>query len=94
VLPEPLPAAVYDAAGEAVGVSARLEVTGVPTRLVLGTAPAVEITGWAGPWPVDERWWAPGEESRRARFQVGLADGRAMLLSLATGRWTVEALYD
>ncbi|WP_422774671.1 DNA polymerase Y family protein [Plantactinospora sp. WMMC1484] len=55
---------------------------------------AGEIVGWAGPWPVDERWWAPAEASRRARFQVGLADGAAMLLSLAGGRWWVEAIYD
>jgi protein ImuB len=94
VLPEPLPAAVYDATGEAVGVSARLEVTGAPARLVLHPAPPVEIVGWAGPWPVDERWWSPREANRRARFQVALADGRAMLLALSAGRWTVEALYD
>ncbi len=44
--------------------------------------------------PVDERWWAPAEASRRARFQVCLADGTALLLSLAGGRWSVEAIYD
>jgi protein ImuB len=94
VLPQPLPVRVYDAAGGPVGVSARLEVTAVPARLVAGTAPPVEIVGWAGPWPVDERWWSPGEARRLVRFQVALADGRAMLLSLSAGRWCVEALYD
>jgi protein ImuB len=89
-----MPAQVYDEAGRPVGVSARLEVSGVPTRLVLDSAAPVEITGWAGPWPVDERWWSPGEAGRRARFQVGLADGRAVLLSLSGGRWVAEALYD
>jgi protein ImuB len=54
----------------------------------------VEIVGWAGPWPVDERWWAPGEASRRARFQVALGDGRALLLCLTDGDWSVEAIYD
>ena len=54
----------------------------------------VEISGWAGPWPVDERWWAPDEGRRRARFQVALADGRALLLVLAGGHWAVEAIYD
>jgi protein ImuB len=56
--------------------------------------PPVPISGWAGPWPVDERWWAPGEGRRRARFQVALEDGRALLLSLAGGHWMVEAVYD
>jgi protein ImuB len=61
---------------------------------VRGPAEAVDITGWAGPWPVDERWWAPGEASRRVRFQVCLADGRALLLTLRSGNWWVTGVYD
>jgi protein ImuB len=107
VLPQPLPAVVLDATGAIVGVSARLELTGSPASLLVGTTTtpitttrtvaataATEIIGWAGPWPVDERWWAAGEARRRARFQIGLADGRALLLSLTTGHWSVEAIYD
>ncbi|SDY96335.1 protein ImuB [Asanoa ishikariensis] len=94
VLPAPLPATVRDAAGEPVGVSARLLVTAAPAHLTIGSGPPVEIVGWAGPWPVDERWWAPAEARRRARFQVALADGSAFLLSLAAGQWSVEAIYD
>ncbi len=94
VLPQPLPAVVQDATGSPVGVSARLELTGSPAYLLVGTTAPVEITGWAGPWPVDERWWASGEARRRARFQIGLADGRALLLALAAGHWSVEAIYD
>ncbi|MEE6260616.1 DNA polymerase Y family protein [Plantactinospora sonchi] len=107
VLPEPLPAVLLDATGEPVRVTARLEVSAPPTRLEIRNPAsgaqdsggstvggAGEIVGWAGPWPVDERWWAPAEASRRARFQVGLADGTALLLSLAGGRWWVEAVYD
>ncbi|WP_433797467.1 DNA polymerase Y family protein [Actinoplanes sp. CA-252034] len=90
----PLPAAVYDEAGAPVGVSARLEVTGVPATLRIDRRQPVAIIGWAGPWPVDERWWAPGEARRRARFQMLLEDGRALLLSLAGGHWMVEAIYD
>ncbi|WP_373870634.1 DNA polymerase Y family protein [Micromonospora sediminimaris] len=59
-----------------------------------GTVGWVEIVGWAGPWPVDERWWAPAEARRRARFQVRLADGTALLLAVESGRWLVEAIYD
>jgi protein ImuB len=94
VLPQPLPAVVRDACGAVVGVSARLEVTGAPASLLVGNTAAVEIVGWVGPWPVDERWWAAAEARRRARFQVVLADGRALLLSLAAGHWSVEAIYD
>ncbi|WP_239097198.1 DNA polymerase Y family protein [Asanoa ferruginea] len=94
VLPAPLAATVRDAAGEPVGVSARLLVTAAPARLTIGTGQPVEIVGWTGPWPVDERWWAPAEARRRARFQVALADGSAFLLSLAAGQWSVEAIYD
>ncbi|MBX6357434.1 MAG: hypothetical protein IRZ05_16480, partial [Micromonosporaceae bacterium] len=52
------------------------------------------IIGWGGPWPIDERWWAPGEARRQALFQATLADGRAVLLALTAGEWTVEAIYD
>ncbi|MDZ5442733.1 DNA polymerase Y family protein [Micromonospora sp. 4G57] len=94
VLPTPLAAAVHDAAGEPVVVSARLQVSAAPARLAVGTARPAEIVGWAGPWPVDERWWAPAEARRRARFQVCLADGAALLLAVEAGQWLVEAIYD
>ncbi|MDI6097932.1 DNA polymerase Y family protein [Actinoplanes sp. NEAU-A12] len=94
VLAHPLPAAVQDAAGRPVGVSARLELTGLPATLRIDRRPPVAITGWAGPWPVDERWWASGEARRRARFQMVLEDGRALLLSLTGGHWLIEAVYD
>lgn len=94
VLPAPLAATVYDAVGEPVGVSARLQVSAAPARLVVGTARPVDIVGWAGPWPVDERWWVPAEARRRARFQVCLADGAALLLAVEAGQWLVEAIYD
>ncbi|MER7420972.1 DNA polymerase Y family protein, partial [Micromonospora peucetia] len=94
VLPDPLDAAVHDVVGEPVAVSARLQVSAEPARLTVGAARPVEIVGWAGPWPVDERWWAPTEARRRARFQVCLADGTALLLAVEAGRWLVEAIYD
>ncbi|RIV38406.1 DNA polymerase Y family protein [Micromonospora radicis] len=98
VLPVPLAANVVDATGVPVVVSARLTVSAPPARLTLATpaptAAASEIVGWAGPWPVDERWWVPAEAVRRARFQVCLADGSALLLAVEAGRWRVEAIYD
>ncbi|GAA2584835.1 DNA polymerase Y family protein [Winogradskya consettensis] len=94
VLPRPEPVVVLDAGGALVGVSARLELTGTPGFLQLDGGGPAEIVGWAGPWPVDERWWAAGEARRRARFQVAVADGRAFLLSLVAGHWAIEAVYD
>jgi protein ImuB len=94
VPPEPLPATVYDPDGAPVRVNARLAMTGPPSRLAVGREPPVDITGWAGPWPVEERWWAPAEADRRVRFQVCLADGRALLLSLSSGCWWVIGVYD
>ncbi|WP_374224748.1 DNA polymerase Y family protein [Micromonospora sp. C51] len=64
------------------------------TALRGGTVASAEIVGWAGPWPVDERWWAPAEARRRARFQVRLADGSALLLAVESGQWLLEAIYD
>jgi protein ImuB len=94
VLPTPLAATVQDAAGQPVVVSARLAVSAPPARVAVGAGRPAEIVGWAGPWPVDERWWAPAESRRRARFQVCLADGAALLLAVEAGQWLVEAIYD
>ena len=87
---EPVPVELVDATGESVRVSGRGLLVGTPARIPsLG-----EVTGWAGPWPCEERWWDPAAARRRARLQVTLADGTAHLLSLEAGRWTVEATYD
>jgi protein ImuB len=94
VLPEPVPVAVHDAQGRPVRLTARLAISASPALLTRADTPSAEIADWAGPWPVDERWWAPAEARRQVQFQVGLTDGRALLLVLADGRWTVSAVYD
>jgi protein ImuB len=93
VYPDPVPAEVRDADDVPVTVSGRLALSAPPARLVIGTD-ETGVVDWAGPWPVDERWWAPAEAYRAARFQLVLEDGRAVLAALAKGRWHVEALYD
>jgi protein ImuB len=102
-LPAPSPALVHveapaaevlDAAGTPVGVTGRGLVTAEPARVAVGGGRAEAVAAWAGPWPADERWWDPAAHRRRARIQVALASGRAHLLGLEAGRWTVEATYD
>jgi len=95
-LPAPSPAVlvvgdvdVLDAAGRPVGVDGRGALTAAPAR-VAGS----EVVAWAGPWPVEERWWDPARHRRRARMQVLTADGVAHLLAVEAGRWHTEALYD
>ena len=53
------------------------------------------VRGWAGPWPVVERWWeAGGGGHRRAHLQVELDDAPALLLTLTGGAWQVDGVYD
>ncbi|WP_329570049.1 DNA polymerase Y family protein [Kitasatospora sp. NBC_01266] len=92
VPPTPVPVAVLDAAGLPVAVTGRAEVSAPPAQLVLDGRVTV-VTGWAGPWPAVERWWEPDLGRRRARLQVTLADGRALLLVREGGGWAVEAAY-
>ena len=54
----------------------------------------VEIAGWAGPWPADERWWDPPAASSRARFQLVGTDGTAWLVTRDRTGWHLEATYD
>ncbi|WP_416309434.1 DNA polymerase Y family protein [Saccharopolyspora sp. NFXS83] len=70
VLPEsPWPATVLDAAGEPVRITPRLELT-APPHQVLVRGRARTVVGWAGPWPLRERWWDP---PRGAADAVGSA---------------------
>jgi protein ImuB len=66
------------------------------------------LSWWAGPWPVDERWWDPDQAKagRTARAQV-LVDfdersreeqnarpAQALLLCYRQRRWYVEGIYE
>ncbi|GAA3222219.1 DNA polymerase Y family protein [Dactylosporangium siamense] len=94
VYPRPLPAEVTDKDGQVVRVSGRLELSGAPKNIKIQDKEPVDIVAWAGPWPVDERWWDEEGARRRARFQLQLADERAILAVIEDGGWHVEALYD
>ncbi|MFD9125883.1 DNA polymerase Y family protein, partial [Kitasatospora sp. NPDC059571] len=94
VVPQaPLPVLVVDTAGEPVTVDGRAEVSGSPARVTLNGR-ALAVTGWTGPWPAVEHWWDEALSRRRARFQVAVDDGRALLLTVEGGRWYLEGAYD
>jgi len=93
VFPEPREAMVTDEEGQVVTVSGRCAVSATPRRLAVAGEPKRAITGWAGPWPLAERWWEPASASRRARFQLVTDDGRAWLAAVRDGRWQIEAGY-
>ncbi len=89
----PQPAEVCDADGQPVAVTGRGSVTGAPGGLAIAGGPRLAVTAWAGPWPVEERWW--DDRGRRcARFQLVLATGETHLVVRERGRWWVEATYD
>jgi protein ImuB len=93
VLGKALRAELLDAAGRPVGVSNRGIASADPSRLSVAGDPWSEVTGWAGPWPCDERWWSKRGRSRKARMQVLTAGGAAYLLTCRDG-WWVEGIYD
>jgi len=90
---EPVLAEVQDARGAPVTVSGRGVLSADPSWLRMSGVLA-RIVAWAGPWPVDERWWDPNAHQRFARLQVTSQEDVAYLLKLAEGRWWIEATYD
>lgn len=102
-LPTPSPAVVLvrrraavltDANGTPVSVSGRGELSAAPVRLRIEEGAELEVLAWAGPWPVEERWWDPARRRRVARCQVVTADGVARLVLAEDRRWWVAATYD
>ncbi|MBP2333495.1 Y-family DNA polymerase [Corynebacterium freneyi] len=91
---------LHDAAGDTIAVTGRGTLTGVPAVLRWGGRDH-EVTAWAGPWPVDERWWTPDDARRAARMHVAVdapagAGGRgpqAFLLIGHAGKWRIEGRY-
>jgi protein ImuB len=97
VLTESVPAVVRTVDGALLTVDERLAMSGPPATIQMGRAgrePPVTVDDWAGPWPVQERWWAPEEEIRLVRLQLCLDDGRALLVACRGTTWLVEAVYD
>lgn len=111
-IPTPLPArlgggidhpassiTLIDASATPITVTAEAILSSDPYALAWGEKRYL-VTGWAGPWPVDEGWWGSDANlSKVARLQVvgrlGGEDGEptAWLLVWTRRRWRVEAVY-
>ncbi len=105
-----LPIEVVDAAGRLVEVSGRGVVSAAPVtiRSLIGSEAEGwrrgldrPVRAWAGPWPVDQRWWEPERHRRLARFQVQIdgagedaPDEQVLLVVAERRRWWLAAQYD
>ena len=94
VLAQPEQITVTDCGGALVTVGGRGEASAPPWQMTDSAGHSRTVVAWAGPWPLDERWWRPSARRRQARFQLILDDGSAHLCVLETGRWWREATYD
>lgn len=108
-LPEPAPTMILTnrpevrleaADGSPVWVSDRGLFTADPARLHWGSS-SWHLTAWAGPWPLDDRWWSPRLPhgyAARAQVQLDAADEdhrrRVLLLLGYQHTWHVEGLYE
>lgn len=106
-LPEPSPTVLLDdpvelidAHGNPIRVTSRGLFSADPARLAAHGRDD-RLRWWAGPWPVDERWWDPDRaKGRTARAQVMLEGGRtsnpgpALLLCYRQRRWYLEGIYE
>jgi protein ImuB len=93
VVAAPRAVEVVDKAGEPVQVDGRGLLSSPPAELRNNRTRA-EVAAWAGPWPIDERWWDAETHRRQARFQIVTGDGVARMLTLEGGQWWVTAVWD
>jgi protein ImuB len=102
-VPPPYPATVYeiprqvtveDVRGAQVSVTERGVLSASPAVIVSATGARRDLTAWAGPWPLEERWWDPKSARTAQRFQVVDASGEAWLLVLDARGWWAHGRYD
>lgn len=70
VLATPIPVEVLDAAGSPARITERCALTSTPATVAMSGGRRVPVRAWAGPWPVDQRWWDPAAGWRGSRLQV------------------------
>ena len=101
-LPSPSPAVVHaepaaievrDKDGIPVMVTGRGAVSAVPATVQRTTRNPETVVAWAGPWPLEERWWDTTRARRSARFQLLTESGSLLLVSLERQRWWLLGEY-
>lgn len=90
----PRPITVEDARGRPVAVTERGMLSASPAVIVSPTGARRDLTAWAGPWPLEERWWDPATARTAQRFQVVDTEGEAWLLVLDPRGWWAHGRYD
>ncbi len=100
VYSEPLLVQVVDKDKNLLRVSARHELSAEPAQIIIGRQ-NYKIISWAGPWPIEEKWWDTARSRRLVRLQVViekfLSDGsrqvQALLIALEHSEWSIVAIY-
>ena len=67
-------------------------VSAAPATVQRGTA-TEHVVSWAGPWPLEERWWDATRARRSARFQLQTASGSLLLACLERQQWWLLGDY-
>ena len=101
MVPEsPWPVSVLDDSGQPVEITERHLLTAAPRTVEVDGGRSRKVIAWAGPWPLEERWWANAQAPRSAtRMQVVLEDAGddqgevALLVGHEAGRWWVQGGY-
>lgn len=101
VVPEsPWHAVVLDTAGSPVEITDRHRLTAAPHRVMVHGGRSRLVSEWAGPWPVEERWWVDASSRAAVRMQVVLEAGTsseagevALLLVHEAAQWQVQGTY-
>ena len=92
VFDPPIPAELTDRTGGPVAVTGRGEQRNEPARLRSAVVNGA-ITGWAGPWAHDVRWWDADARRRCVRYQLVVGE-IACIVVVEDGHAAIEAMFD
>ncbi|APT84103.1 Y-family DNA polymerase [Corynebacterium aquilae] len=82
--------AVLDAQGNPVRVERDVVLSAPPVAVAWGQS-RCEVTGWAGPWPVEEAWWEPERCDGAAAVPAEVPAGASRVVVHDAARATASA---